>query len=96
MTAAPAAMILVQPLHGFTFALLHLACMQLIAENVPPELAGTAQGLYATLGAGVSSVILTIVAGLLYGALGALAFWAMAVLSACAVPVILRLPPRQR
>lgn len=96
ITAAPAAMSLVQPLHGFTFALLHLACMQLIAENVPQELAGTAQGLYATLGAGVSSVILTIVAGLLYGALGGLAFWAMAVLSACAVPVILRLPPRLR
>lgn len=96
MTAAPAMMLLVQPLHGLTFALLHLACMQLIAENVPSELLGTAQGLYATLGAGISSVLLTVVAGILFDSLGASAFWAMAGLSACAAPVILRLPARSR
>jgi len=29
------ALALVQPLHGFTFALLHLACMRLIARSMP-------------------------------------------------------------
>ena len=39
LTAAPAAMALIEPLHGLTFALLHLACMRVIAHIVPPELA---------------------------------------------------------
>src|SRR5437763_4058462 len=36
------ALALVQPLHGITFALLHLACMRLIASAVPAALAGAA------------------------------------------------------
>ena len=34
------ALALVQPLHGITFALLHLACMRLIARTVPHGLEG--------------------------------------------------------
>ena len=34
---------LVQPLHGFTFALLHLARMRSIAAVVPPALSARAQ-----------------------------------------------------
>lgn len=94
ITASPLLMAFVQPLHGLTFALLHLACMQVIAGNVPRRWFGTAQGLYATLGAGVSSVLFTLVSGALYGQFGASAFWAMAMLSACAAPLILRLPGR--
>jgi PPP family 3-phenylpropionic acid transporter len=48
-----AALALVQPLHGLTFALTHLACMRLIASIVPPHLAATAQGLYV-FGPGLS------------------------------------------
>ena len=35
LTAAVPAMALTEPLHGLTFALLHLTCMKLIAETVP-------------------------------------------------------------
>lgn len=41
------ALALVQPLHGLTFALLHLACMPLIATHVPAGLEGTAQAFWA-------------------------------------------------
>jgi hypothetical protein len=39
-------MVLVEPLHGLTFALLHLACMQTLSVVVPPALAATAQRIY--------------------------------------------------
>ena len=51
-SAAVLALALVQPLHGLTFALLHLACMRLLARIVPPGLEGTAQALYGTVGIG--------------------------------------------
>ena len=43
-TADVAALALVQPLHGFTFALLHLACMRVIADTVPRELGRNSAG----------------------------------------------------
>jgi len=39
VTAWLPAMALVEPLHGLTFALLHLACMQMLSAIVPPALA---------------------------------------------------------
>jgi MFS transporter, PPP family, 3-phenylpropionic acid transporter len=39
-TAWLPAMAAIQPLHGLTFALLHLANMRVLAETVPPRLAG--------------------------------------------------------
>jgi MFS transporter, PPP family, 3-phenylpropionic acid transporter len=39
VTAWLPAMVLVEPLHGLTFALLHLACMQMLSVVVPPALA---------------------------------------------------------
>ena len=92
-TADLAALVLVQPLHGITFALLHLACMRLIARVVPEGLEGTAQALYATLGIGAATALLTFLSGLLYGSLGAQGFWVMAALCAAAVPMTLRLRP---
>jgi PPP family 3-phenylpropionic acid transporter len=53
-SAAVLALTLVQPLHGLTFALLHLACMRLLARIVPPGLEGTAQALYGTVGIGAT------------------------------------------
>jgi PPP family 3-phenylpropionic acid transporter len=82
---------LVQPLHGLTFALLHLACMRLIVRLVPPGLEGTAQAIYAALGVGVASALLTAASGLLYARFGPAAFWAMALLSAAALPLGLKL-----
>jgi MFS transporter, PPP family, 3-phenylpropionic acid transporter len=85
------ALALVQPLHGFTFALLHLACMRVLARTVPAGLEGTAQAFYATVGVGVASALLTLASGALYGRLGADAFWFMAGLCALAFPLTLRL-----
>ena len=85
------ALALVQPLHGLTFALLHLACMRLLSHIVPPGLSATALTLYGTLGAGVSSVVLTLASGPLYGQFGSTGFWAMAGLCALATPLALTL-----
>jgi len=90
-TASPAALALIQPLHGITFALLHLACMRLISAAVPEGLEGTAQAAYATVGIGAATALLTIVSGFLYTRWGAEGFWIMAALCAAALPLALRL-----
>jgi MFS transporter, PPP family, 3-phenylpropionic acid transporter len=94
-TADVAALALVQPLHGLTFAALHLACMHLIQAIVPTRLAATAQAMYA-LGAAATTALLTLVSGRLYAALGAEGFLVMALLCAAAIPVApgLRSPRR--
>jgi PPP family 3-phenylpropionic acid transporter len=79
------ALALMQPLHGITFALLHLACMRLIARTVPAGLEGSAQALYGT-GIGSAAAIVTFGSGALYGRLGAAGFWLMAALCAAALP----------
>jgi len=84
------ALALVQPLHGLTYAALHLACMRLISAIVPQRLAATAQALYA-LGAGATTALLTLASGWLYATLGAQGFLMMAVLCAAATPLTWRL-----
>jgi PPP family 3-phenylpropionic acid transporter len=85
------ALALVQPLHGITFALLHLACMRLLARTVPQGLEGTAQAIYGTVGIGLASALLTLASGALYARLGAQGFWVMAALCALALPLTWRL-----
>jgi MFS transporter, PPP family, 3-phenylpropionic acid transporter len=87
-TTDVAALALIQPLHGFTFALLYLASMRLITDTVPSVLAGTAQAVYGLVGVGGATAILIIVSGWLYSRFGAEAFWAMALLCIAALPVI--------
>lgn len=77
---------LVQPLHGMTFALLHLACMRLVSVVVPDRLAATAQAVYA-LGAGLTTASLTLVSGELYARMDGAAFLLMALLCAIALPM---------
>lgn len=89
-TANVLALALVQPLHGLTFAAMHLACMRLIAAIVPSRLAATGQAMYA-LGAGATTALLTLAAGGLYASLGAQGFLVMALLCAAAPPLTLRL-----
>jgi MFS transporter, PPP family, 3-phenylpropionic acid transporter len=89
-SASVTALALVQPLHGLTFAALHLACMRLIPAIVPPRLAATAQAMYA-LGAGATTAVLTLASGWLYAALGAHGFLVMALLCAAAPPLTWRL-----
>jgi PPP family 3-phenylpropionic acid transporter len=92
-TAWLPALALIQPLHGITFALLHLACMRLFAEIVPPHLAATALTLYGTVGVGATTALLTLVSGPLYSRFGADGFWVMGALCAAAVPLARTLRP---
>lgn len=91
-TTSVAASALVEPLHGLTFALQHLACMRLIVAIVPARLAATAQAIYGTVAVGVATALLTLGSGPLYAHEGAAGFWVMAGLCAAAVPVAWRLP----
>jgi MFS transporter, PPP family, 3-phenylpropionic acid transporter len=86
-TTSPALLGLVQPLHGFTFALLHLACMRVIVLVVPLRLAGTAQSIYGTLCIGLATALLTLASGALYERMGGLAFFVMAALCLLALPM---------
>lgn len=90
LTAQVAVLAVIQPLHGLTFAALHLACMRLIATIAPRHLAATAQALYA-FGAAGTTALLTVASGWLYARLGAEAFLVMALLAAAAVPFTGRL-----
>jgi MFS transporter, PPP family, 3-phenylpropionic acid transporter len=87
LTVDLTALVLIQPLHGVTFALLHLACMRILATSVPPGLAATAQAIYGTVGIGAATATLTIASGWLYSGLGGLAFLAMSLLCVAALPV---------
>jgi PPP family 3-phenylpropionic acid transporter len=87
VTAWLPAMVLVEPLHGLTFALLHLACVQMLSVVAPPALAATAQGIYGGVAVGTMTAIMTLVSGPLYGAFGPRAFWFMALLCAAALPI---------
>jgi PPP family 3-phenylpropionic acid transporter len=78
---------LVEPLHGFTFALLHLAGMRVIAQTVPLGLAATAQAVYGTLALGLANSLLTLASGFIYAALQGRGFWIMALLCAAAIPL---------
>lgn len=97
-TAAFPVMAVVEPLHGLSFALLHLSCMEMISRLVPADLAATAQAFYSTVALGAMSAAITLAAGPLYGGLGARAFWAMAALCALALPLAhgIRLPDAAR
>ena len=84
-TTSLAALAITQPLHGLTFALLHLACMRAIAVTVPPHLAATAQAFYA-VGATAVTALFSVVSGTLYARLGAAGFFVMAAVCAVALP----------
>lgn len=78
---------LIQPLHGITFALLHLACMQLIATHVPVDFEATAQAIYSTLGIGAATALVMLASGWLFAHLGGSAFAVMSLLCLAALPL---------
>ncbi|MBO0737629.1 MAG: MFS transporter [Alphaproteobacteria bacterium] len=61
------ALAMIEPLHGITFALLHLTCMPALAQCTPRHLVAAALKLYGTLGIGLPTVLLTLASGELYG-----------------------------
>jgi len=87
-TADVAALALVQPLHGFTFALLYLASMNIITDTVPRALAATAQAVYGLIGVGGATAVLILLSGWLYANFGPAGFWAMGALCVAAFPFI--------
>ena len=90
-TTSPVTLACIQPLHGFTFALLHLAAMQVIVQVVPLRLAATAQAVYGTLCIGLATALLTLASGVFYGRMGGTAFLVMAALCLLALPLCARL-----
>ena len=86
MTNSVMVLAVLQPLHGLTFALLHLACMRMMGSLVPTRLAATAQALYA-FGSGAVTAALTLFSGFFYARYGGAAFVAMAVLCGIALPL---------
>ena len=77
----------IQPLHGLTFALFHLAAIRLIVAVTPIRLAATAQAVYGTLSIGLAIALLTFLSGLLYARIGGEAFLLMAALCLLALPI---------
>ena len=57
-TAWLPALAAVEPLHGLTFALLHLTCMRLLAQCVPRHLEATALTIYGTVGIGAATALI--------------------------------------
>jgi PPP family 3-phenylpropionic acid transporter len=90
-TTSPWLLACIQPLHGLTFALFHLAAIQLIVAVAPVRLAATAQAIYSTLCVGFTIALLTFVSGLLYARAGGGAFLLMAALCLVALPICLGL-----
>ena len=86
-TTWPWVLAFIQPLHGLTFALFHLAAIQLIVSVVPVRLAATAQAIYGTFCVGLVIALVTSVSGFLYAEFGGLAFLFMAALCFIALPV---------
>ncbi|MEM7528819.1 MAG: MFS transporter [Pseudomonadota bacterium] len=66
-----------QALHAFSFGLLHLATMAYAAQNIPPRLAASGQGVLLGLASGVSMALATLAAGWLTGIAGLWSAWAM-------------------
>ena len=67
-----------QSLHGLTFGAAHLGAMQFMDRALPQRLAASAQGLYASIAAGVVMGLASLSAGPLYHAYGGQAYLAMA------------------
>jgi PPP family 3-phenylpropionic acid transporter len=85
VTTSVVGLSLTQPLHGLTFALLHLACMRMMGALVPVRVAATAQALYA-FGSGFVMAALTFFSGPLYALYAGGAFFPMAALCVIALP----------
>jgi PPP family 3-phenylpropionic acid transporter len=86
VTSSALLLSIVQPLHGLTFALLHLACMRIMGAVVPVSVAATAQSIYAFASGAVAAVV-TLSSGILYARYGGAAFLPMTGLCGVALPL---------
>lgn len=68
----PGLIIATRAFSGVAYAAIAIAAVLTIAALLPPELQGTGQGLYQTVGFGVAAIAANAFGGLVYGAGGAL------------------------
>lgn len=76
---------IVQALHGLTFGAAHLGAVHFITDATPPEAAGTAQGVYASLAIGIAMGAALLASGPLYAAFGASAYLVMSAVGGVAL-----------
>jgi MFS transporter, PPP family, 3-phenylpropionic acid transporter len=97
MALAPPAALLpaLQCLHGLSFGATHLGSVQLVARAAPEHHGATAQGDFATI-LGLVMMLALVLSGILYGAYGDRAYWAMAASAAAGGGVMLVTLRRRR
>lgn len=81
LTTDPLALAAVQWLHGGTFGAMHLGAMHFINRAAPPGLSARAQALHSSVTLGIASGLGMLMAGPLYGGLGAWSFLTMSALA---------------
>lgn len=92
--ADPTLIIATRVFSGVAFSAITIAAVMTIAALLPPELQGTGQGLYQTVGFGVAAVIANAVGGVVFGSGGAMPlFLGTAVLAAIGAIVAWRTVP---
>ncbi|UPT64242.1 MAG: MFS transporter [Hyphomonadaceae bacterium JAD_PAG50586_4] len=70
-----------QALHALSFAAAHVGVMRLLYRDTPEAQAGMAQTLYAALSGGILIGASMLLSGVLYDAVGARGYWAMALIA---------------
>ena len=96
---APAGFVLwpLQALHALSFAAAHVGAMKLLYREAPESGAAMAQNIYAALSSGLLMGGATMLSGVLYDAIGAGGYWAMAGLAlAGGALALLLVPPPPR
>src|SRR3972149_675937 len=92
--ADPSLIVATRIVSGVAFAGITIGAVLTIAALLPPELQGTGQGLYQTVGFGIAAVVANALGGLVYGTGGATPlFLGCAVLAAIGAVVAWRAIP---
>jgi PPP family 3-phenylpropionic acid transporter len=86
-----AAILVLQTLHGLTYAATHIGAMHVLSRLVAPELAATAQTLYGTVALGIFMAMAVRMSGTAYAGYAGGAYWLMAALSVIALGAALLL-----
>jgi PPP family 3-phenylpropionic acid transporter len=95
MGFAPLGLVLwpLQALHALSFAAAHVGAMRLLFRETPESAAAMGQTLYSTLSGGILMGGATLLSGVLYDAIGAGGYWAMAGLALAGGALALVLVP---
>ncbi len=98
MGFAPTGLVLwpLQALHALSFAAAHVGAMRLLYREAPDSSAAMAQNIYAALSSGLMMGAATLLSGVLYDAIGAAGYWAMAALALSGGALALLLVPSRK